>query len=295
MTCRLIYKILPVFIIAGLFGPIYAQEDDNPDVSFDTYMELSSTKFSDGTRDVIVTLTADSDEGEIPLSETTVSFYTVSDTGNQLLGNVLTNDIGTAIFTIESGWDFPKDEEDYITFFAAYDGNENFGSSEAELQLKDVRLELDFSLVDEVKMIDYSGYIIGKEGEEYPLADDDIYLYVPRMFNLMKIVDGWLEEDGKGSNEFPLTLIGDTLGKVTVIAKIEEHYDYGDVETSAEIDWAIPKHSGESYKNRRELWTPIAPLWMIVTLIIMLVGVWGHYIYAIIQLLLIKRSSKQLK
>jgi hypothetical protein len=43
----------------------------------------------------------------------------------------------------------------------------------------------------------------------------------------------------------------------------------------------------------RELWTPIAPLWMIITLIIMLTGVWAHYIYAIIQLVLIKRSKNK--
>jgi len=45
----------------------------------------------------------------------------------------------------------------------------------------------------------------------------------------------------------------------------------------------------------RELWTPIAPVWMIVTLIIMLAGVWGHYIFAVIQLIIIKHQSKQKK
>jgi hypothetical protein len=31
---------------------------------------------------------------------------------------------------------------------------------------------------------------------------------------------------------------------------------------------------------------------MIITLIIMLLGVWAHYVYAVIQLAKIKRSSK---
>ena len=31
---------------------------------------------------------------------------------------------------------------------------------------------------------------------------------------------------------------------------------------------------------------------MIITLIVMLTGVWGHYIYAIIQLILINRAGK---
>ena len=95
------------------------------------------------------------------------------------------------------------------------------------------------------------------------------------------------------ATEFPSTLIGDTTGVVTVIAKIEEHYDYGDVLGEATIDWAIPKHSKHVDSFYRELWTPTAPMWMIVTLIIMLVGVWGHYFYAMYQLYMIKRSSKK--
>jgi hypothetical protein len=31
---------------------------------------------------------------------------------------------------------------------------------------------------------------------------------------------------------------------------------------------------------------------MIITLIIMLAGVWGHYIYAIVQLVMINKSTK---
>jgi hypothetical protein len=185
------------------------------------------------------------------------------------------------------------DEEGYITFTAVFEGNQSLNPTEAELTIKEARITVGFSVVDDTRMIDYAGFVTGPDGEEIPLADDDIYLYVPRMFSDMKIADGWLEEEGTGSNEFPGTLIGDSTGNVTIIARIEEHYDYGDLEASADIDWAIPKRPHESYESRRELWTPIAPLWMIVTLIIMLTGVWGHYIYAIVQLWLIKKRSKQ--
>ena len=95
-----------------------------------------------------------------------------------------------------------------------------------------------------------------------------------------------------GYIDFPPSLIGDSLGNILVIARPEDHYDYGNVEVSAEINWAIPKKLLSAEGPVRKLWTPIAPLWMIITLIIMLSGVWGHYIYAIIQLVKIKRSKK---
>ena len=91
--------------------------------------------------------------------------------------------------------------------------------------------------------------------------------------------------------EFPTSIIGDSLGNVLVISRLEDHYDYGNVEVSGEIKWAIPKKLLTAERPVRELWTPIAPLWMIITLIIMLSGVWGHYIYAIIQLIKIRRSK----
>ena len=287
MTSKILAKILAVFLIIGVISVSSGQE------SFETYMELYTLKYADGMRDLKALITADTDEGEIMVFEASVLFYTLSDTGNILLGSAITSKDGKAILKLQPGADFPKDEEGYFFLLSIFAGNEQFGPSEAELAIKDARIEVGFSFEEDIKMIDYAGYIIGPDGEEVPLADDDIYLYVPRMFNSMKIADGWLEEDGKGSNEFPPALIGDSLGNIMVIAKIEEHYDYGDLIASAEIDWAIPKDITEAHDERRELWTPIAPLWMIVTLIIMLTGVWGHYFYAIIQLFMIKKSSKQ--
>jgi len=35
-------------------------------------------------------------------------------------------------------------------------------------------------------------------------------------------------------------------------------------------------------------WTKIAPKWMIYTLSVLLAGVWGHYLFAIISLIRIK-------
>ena len=86
----------------------------------------------------------------------------------------------------------------------------------------------------------------------------------------------------------------DADGKVLVIAKVEENEQYANVETEMNYSWGVPSMHGLS-GSHRALWTPIAPMWMIVTLTVLLSGVWGHYIYVIIQLILIKRESKKLK
>jgi hypothetical protein len=64
------------------------------------------------------------------------------------------------------------------------------------------------------------------------------------------------------------------------------------VEARNRVQWAIPKHLIPQERPTRELWTPVAPLWMIITLVILLAGVWAHYVYAVIQMIRIKQSSK---
>jgi hypothetical protein len=207
-----------------------------------------------------------------------------------MLGEVFSNENGLAELNMPDGsFDFPKDEDGYMHFIARFIGNDLFFEAEEELMVKDVVISISFEEEDEERLVYFEGIILGEE--DLPLPDDDLYFYVPRMFSDMKIADGWFEEDGTGFIEFPQGIIGDSVGNIMVIARLEEHYDYGNVEVFAEINWATPKELISAEGPSRELWTPIAPLWMIITLIILLTGVWAHYIYAIIQLVKIKRSK----
>ncbi len=244
-------------------------------------MELTTWKYSDNSREIIASLLAENDEGEFAPEGLTVNFFIQVNDNRVELTIAETDENGNAIASYDEGFNFPKDEEAYIYVYAEFDGNDNFDPAEAELAFKDVLINILFVEKDETKYIAFAGVILGPDGENFPLADDDIYFYVPRMFSYMKIADGWFEENGEGVVEYPTKIIGDSLGKLKVIARIGEHYDYGNVEKSSVVDWAIPSHLIAAERPTRELWTPIAPLWMIVTLIIMLAGVWGHYFYAI--------------
>jgi len=259
----------------------------------DVYMTFITYKYTDDTRSLIATLTTDGEEDEVPLAGLTVSYYTLSDTGEIYIDKVISDEKGNAELKLPKGVYLPKDEEGYMQYLARTQENEIYWSAEEQLAVKDVKIDFSFEFIDSVKTILYNGIVIGPEGEEMPLPDDDLYFYVPRMFSDMKIGDGWFEEDGTGTLEFPVDIIGDTLGMVEVIARIEEHSDYGYVEKKHHIDWAVPNHMIFAEGPSRELWTPVAPLWMIITLIIMLVGVWGHYFYAIYQLYMIKKAGKK--
>lgn len=279
---------LVLLISLSLFG----QEEKT-----ELYMELISWKYQDDSRELIAKLSGYDDErGDFFPAGVPVDFYVLNPEGEEdNIGSAESGDDGNAVLKIEPGTEFPRDEEGYMQFYARFEGNDLYEYSEAELMIKDARISIDFQVIDSVRTVVYSGVMENEAGVEEPLADDDLYLYIPRMFNLLRIEEGWLEEDGTGMFEFPLDIVGDSTGMIKVIARVEEHFDYGNLEATGEIQWAIPKHSEKFEGPQRELWTPIAPLWMIITLIIMLTGVWGHYIYAMYELYKIKKIGDKAK
>ena len=281
------YTILICLFTFIINTGLTAQDSDPADI----YMEFSTWKYNDMSRSLLARITSDNDDGEYFVEGLPVQFMLTSGEETMILGEAISNPDGIAELNIPPGSiEYPKDEEGYIYFTARFDGSDAFWEAEEELMVKDVELSIAFEEDEEDKLVYFEGVIFGPH-EIWPLADDDLYFYVPRMFSDMKIADGWFEEDGTGYIEFPTHVIGDSIGNILVIARLEDHYDYGNVEVRAMIDWATPKKLIKAEGPARELWTPIAPLWMIITLIIMLTGVWGHYIYAIIQLILIKRSK----
>lgn len=285
--CNYILLTLLTFFAFGIFQGISAQAP--------VYAELTTWKYDDLSRDLIVKATTENDEGEIPAVGLNFDFFAMNDGEPVSIGQAKSDEGGRAVLSLEDGYNLPKDDEDYITINAVFEGNSDFEAAETELMFKDVVINLEFIEEDETKYIAYSGRIINKDGELIPLADDDVYFYVPRMFSYLRIASGWFEENGEGVVEYPAHIIGDSTGRLEVHARILEHWDYGNVEKIETVDWARKRRLIAAEQPSRELWTPIAPLWMIITLIILLAGVWGHYIYAMYELYMIKRISKREK
>jgi hypothetical protein len=179
-----------------------------------------------------------------------------------------------------------------FTFKAEYKGNDKFEASEAEFSIKPAKLKVSFYEEDSIRYVKVEGTQLNTNGFESSIGAVDLIISVPKMFSMLKVAEISLDSTGIGTAEFPRDIIGDSLGNLTVVAFIEENDVFGTVQGSSTNNWGLHKHLISPDRPSRELWTPIAPLWMIVTLIIMLLGVWGHYMYAVYQLVMIKKSSK---
>lgn len=274
----------------------YSQEDEETEQEtvekIRPVVKLESHKNNDSSRTLIGVFSyRDPDTKKFKMvKDVPLNFYVGVDSLVNL-GSFKTNIEGRAICNVNPDIKLPKNGEGYITFTVEFEGSEGFKARESEIEVIDLDIELSLDVIDSVKTINVKAEKILADNERVPLNEEEIPIYVRRMFSDLKIGAIYLEE-GEGTFEFPENIPGDTLGMVQILAKFVDHEDYAFVSKGKSIAWGIVTNHHEIY-HPRSLWTQVAPIWMIVTLTIMLSGVWGHYIFVIIQLVRLKRKKQE--
>ena len=220
---------------------------------------------------------------DIPVTFTTGS-------GKEKLATIKTNGYGIAQCIIPANQKLSLKNGQY-SFSATIDENPILESKSDSLILTDLGIEMSLELKDSVKTIVFRTFELGPNGEKKPVKTDLVF-YVPRTFSKLKVAEASSGEDGNGEIEFPNGIPGDSTGNLTVLGRVEENEKYANVECSQTIGWGVATNYHIA-KFHRALWTTIAPTWMIVTLTVLLLGVWGHYMYVVYKLHRINKESKQ--
>jgi hypothetical protein len=232
-------------------------------------------------------------DGEIyGLENAAIDFSITGEKENIILGKAVTNQEGNATLTCPIKG-LPANKDGVVTYAASFKGNKKFPAIEASFVAKPARIKMTFNIEDSVRHINITATQKNAKGEEVPIPNEKLMIYVPRIFSMLKIGEVDLDAEGKANFEFAGQIVGDTLGNLRILVRLEESELFGYVQGQNEINWGVPKQYYKAEVPSRELWTPIAPLWMIITLIIMLAGVWAHYVYAVYELIMIKRHSKK--
>jgi hypothetical protein len=163
---------------------------------------------------------------------------------------------------------------------------------EADSSAKKAIIKMEFTEVDSVKTINVTAHTL-ENGKEIPITGESISVYVPRMFSNFMIAELTLDDSGSASTEFPNDLPGGKEGNLTIAAGFINNATYGNASASEVKHWGMPTDYLPT--SHRALWTSRAPNWMIITLSILLAGVWGHYFFAVISLIRIRLHAKKEK
>lgn len=254
------------------------------DSKINPYMLFTYLKNTDSQQILQVKMTNITQTGEVPLPGLKISFYN----NETLLGKSSTDAAGNASCTIESSRELFTGEDGSWPFSAIFEGDSLTDATYGELSILDVDIEMILSEEEGERIVTLKATSPAGDGP-VPVTGEEIGVYVPRMFSLLPVSTGMLDENGTFRIKFPDDIPGDSLGHLTVIGRFNDHYLYGNVERREDISWGTEAEIAPPVY--RSLWSTLAPKWMVISLSVMLLGVWGHYTYVIINLFRIRREG----
>ncbi len=278
--------VILFFLISGLLATGTKAQDS---VRTKTVLSLEYLN-KDGTKILTGKLSAKKEGKYSPVEGMKLIFSYVSGKERKMIGTEETGANGKAIVEIPNEIMASGGNKGTYSFESSYAGSGNYLSSSASVTIKNAFMELSFFRKDTDKQVICKVWETGKNGDQIPVNDLKIQFYVPRTFSLLKIGEGTLA-DGSASIDFPVTLPGDSVGMLTVVAKIEDDETYGNIESGGKINWGKPLPPLVVVK--RGLGDTNAPLWMVYTLIVLLSLVWFHYMYVVFTVFRIRYLGKK--
>ena len=284
----LIVSFLVLLIISP--GKIIAQSDSTKKeaATYAPLIEFSSIQKGDNSVDLKTSVKAKINGTLTKLAGLKVEFTIGPDSSAKILGEAITDSKGVAIFTCKPD-QLTTDKEGKLNFKASFAGKGSIESAEEMIVVKRGRLEIvpvkeDSLLTVKVKLFDLS------TGTEMPVDSTTLGVYVKRLFSALKLGEGETDATGETTVEIPNNLPGDAKGNLTLLARLDENETYGNLEASVIQQWGMPI-SDEIKELPRALWSSHPPIWMLITFIILVTAVWGHYIVIIFELFRLRKEE----
>jgi hypothetical protein len=280
------FKILLVILMTLMSINLAFGQDEEP-TKKKTRTSLEYSQLANGTRALSAKIFTKEGPVFTYLENEEIEFVLRTDTLDIPLGKTQTNTSGIANFYIEK--DFPIDTNEYGAYVFAflYNGNDSCRAAEDEVEIKDLSIEFEF-------LEDEDGYrsvsIQLKDALGNGAAEQEVQVYVKRLYSLLPVGDDWSDDDGALEIEFPTDLPGDSLGTLHVVIKVLESDIYGTVIADERIAWGTPVDF-TIQEDVRALWGQNTPWWMVIAISIVLIGAWSQFMIAIYHLIKMRKSA----
>ncbi len=260
----------------------------------ETSIEVVYTEINNNSKILTATVKTKIDDAYQGVKDIAVNFYQNEVDPAYLLGTVASNEKGLAVLVIPDGKLAPTAFEN--TFVAAVENNDKFEDNQEEITVSEADFTMTLSEEDSTRQVVISLQAPDAEGVMTPVAETEIHLYVQRLFGLLPLSDDpeTTDENGEVTVEFPAGIPGDTAGNLIIVAKVEEHEQFGNLTFQRKINWGVPLVIDPN-KDKRQLWSSRAnaPIYLIVFINTMLIGIWGVIAYIIYQVFQIKKLGRQ--
>lgn len=251
-------------------------------------VDLIAVQKADGSVDLRATVKAKIEGKVRKMHSLKIHYYLVNDTVETKIGAINADLNGHGMITVKPE-QVIANKEGLLNFKAKVNANKNMEEGVGEVSVKRAKLmatpvEEEGAYSVQIKLIDLS------TGAETPVPEATIGLFVKRQFNPLKVGEGTTDEAGEATIEFPGKLPGDAKGNLQVAARLDEDENYGYLEANFTGEkWGTPV-SDQLEDQPRALWSAHPPVWMLITFIVMMTAVWGHYIVIVYELFRLRKE-----
>ena len=125
-----------------------------------------------------------------------------------------------------------------------------------------------------------------------PVENATIQFSVQRTFGALKLGEDKTLDDGTAAVKFPSGLPGNAVGELTFIAEVKSPAQFAGVCTELNSPGGVVARPPDAEPFPRALWSPHAPIVLLVTLGAMVVGVWVTYAFVISQVIAIRKGAR---
>ncbi|MCB0583715.1 MAG: hypothetical protein KDD06_00060 [Phaeodactylibacter sp.] len=271
-------------IVMGLTPASLKAQDEEEQEQLRTRASLSSVQKNDNVLDLKMLIRAKIDGRYTGLPGLEVMFYATTDSSQVELGKAATNEDGIATLTVKTQ-EVPKDTANLMAFAAEFEGNDEFKGSDDDIEIYPAEL-----LLQPIDEDSSRALLLTLVGNGDPVEDEDISIFVKRLFAPLKVGEGTTDSAGEVDIDFPMDLPGDGEGNLEIFARLEDHSDYGTVEVHAALPWGTPV-AQLNQDLPKALWSPNPPTWMLLAFIVLMTAVWGHYAVIVYKLAQVKKEG----
>ncbi|MEO8862091.1 MAG: hypothetical protein ABI358_11745 [Ginsengibacter sp.] len=227
-----------------------------------------------------------------------VSIYFTDAVAGNLLGKVVTDSIGKARIGLPPSFKNTWDSLNEFKFLAQSDSSAGQEMLSADITIKKAMLTVDTTSVEGVRTV--VGELKEKSGNSWVAVKDiDMQLSIKRMLGNLSVGDEATytsDSTGLSSAEFKKDSIpGNEKGDITLVAKVDDNDTYGTLVAEKTVNWGSAIRPPVDFFAQRTLWSTRfrTPIWLLVVVYSIVIGVWGTIIYLAFQLIKIKKLGTE--
>ncbi len=222
-----------------------------------------------------------------------LKFFIAAETPATTMGTGITNEKGEALLFIPPSAKEEWNKSAKQSFIAVSEANKQFAETKANLDVSKAKLVIDTA---EGRKVNVTLYEL-KDTTWTPVKGVDIKVAIKRLdgdLNVSETPTYTTDSLGVAGADFKRdSMPGNSKGILTLIAKVEDNDNYGNLSIEKEVKWGVAKKY-ESDFDKRTLFARRgrSPFWLELMAYSIILGVWGVLFYLLIQIRQLKKLGK---